>query len=249
MISENIRVLTDTERRCLQEWLTSPSSVTVAGTAKWALIWFVLLLFLGTLAAGLVAIGPNPVLGGIGGGILFSAAVVCLYGLIAVITSFVHWRRVHRDFAEETAPAICKILEDGYVSSKEVTASEVFEIEEYEDEGPGYIFDVGGGMSLLLKGQKYEPEEDEMPWPASTFSLVRSVDGTLWVGLFSTGQTLSPSRRIKMEDCTDMFSWSEHEEVLNRTPEEVLMGLIRSDVAVHPSEVKTNPPSAEGPQQ
>ena len=38
-----------------------------------------------------------------------------------------------------------------------------------------------------------------MPWPASSFSLVRSVDGTLWVGLFSTGQTLNPSRKIKMD--------------------------------------------------
>ncbi|MHB0961139.1 MAG: hypothetical protein ACYC1V_32560, partial [Pirellulaceae bacterium] len=240
----------DTERRCLQERLTVPCPVTVASTAKWALIWFVLLLFLGTLAAGVVALqAPHPVLGGIGGGILFTAAVVCLYGLIAVITSFVHWRRVYRDVTKETARAICMILEDGRVLSKEVTASEVYEIEEYEDEGPGYIFDVGGGTSLLLKGQKYEPEEDEMPWPASSFSLVRSVEGTLWVGLFSTGQTLCPSRKFKMEDCTDTFAWSEREEVLNSTPEEVLMGLIKSDVAVHPSEVKTDLPPANGPKQ
>ena len=226
-----------------------PCPVTVASTAKWALVWFVLLLFLGTLAAGVVALQPNPVLGGIGGGILFIAAVVCLYGLIAVITSFVHWRRVYRDFTEETAPAICKILEDGRVLSKEVTASEVYEIEEYEDEGPGFIFDVGGGMSLLLKGQKYAPEEDEMPWPASSFSLVRSVDGTLWVGLFSTGQILNPSRKIKMKDCTDTFAWSEHEAVLNETPEDVLKGLIRCDVSVHPAGAENDLPPANSPKQ
>ncbi|MHB8954710.1 MAG: hypothetical protein ACYC4U_17185 [Pirellulaceae bacterium] len=52
-----------------------------------------------------------------------------------------------------------------------------------------------------------------------------------------------------MEDCTDTFAWSEREEVLNSTPEEVLMGLIKSDVAVHPSEVKTDLPPANGPKQ
>ena len=58
----DMRSLTDTERRCLQERLTLPCPVTVASTAKWALIWFVLLLFLGTLAAGVVALQPHPVL-------------------------------------------------------------------------------------------------------------------------------------------------------------------------------------------
>ena len=228
MIKEAVRSLRDPERRCLQERLKAQCPVTGRDTAKWAFIWAGGLVMLGLSAAGLIAFRPNPVLGGIVGGILFVAGIICLYALIAVLSGFFHWRRVYRDVAKNTAPLIRRALEEDRCLSRDVTASEVYEIEEFEDEGPGYIFAIGDGKSLVLKGQKYAPEEDQMPWPARAFSLVRSPDKSLWIGLFSSGAEMPPARTIKMEECLDEFVWSEREDVLDGQPEDVFRGIMKS---------------------
>lgn len=105
---------------------------------------------LALLAAGLIALRPNPILGGIGGGIIFVAGIICLYAFIAVTSGFFRWRRYYRDFSTDTLPVVRRVLEEDRVLSRDVTASEVYEIEEFEDEGPGYIFSIGDGKSLLL---------------------------------------------------------------------------------------------------
>jgi hypothetical protein len=53
-----------------------------------------------------------------------------------------------------------------------------------EDEGSAYIFAVEDNRSLLLKGQRFVPAKEDMPWLAATFSIVRSSDGKLWIGVF-----------------------------------------------------------------
>ena len=228
MIKETLRSLAEPERRCLQEQIAVLCPVNDHGTAKWTLIWSGGLLLLALLAAGLIVLRPNPVLGGVGGGILSVAGIICLYGLSAVISSFFRWRRVYRVFSTDTQPVIRRLLEENRVLSKDITASEVYEIPESEDEGPGYIFAIGDGKSLLLKGQRYAPEEDQMPWPARDFSLVRSADGAHWIGLFSRGETLQPSRTINMRECTNEFVWSEREDVLVGPLALVLKGIMQS---------------------
>ncbi len=227
MIQETIRCLTDAERRCLQERLDAQCPVSGRGTARWSLIWAGGLLLLALLAAGLIALRPNPVLGGLVGGLLSVAGIVCLYALIMVVSGFLRWRQAYREFARDTVPVVRRVLREGRCLSRDVTASRVYEIEEFEDEGPGYIFAIGEGKSLLLKGQKYEPEDARMPWPAPTFSLVRSSDGELWIGLFSSGQTLSPLRTIQMDECLDDFVWSEREDVLEGEPGQILNGILK----------------------
>ena len=227
MITESVRGLTGPERQCLQQRIAATCPVSGLGTTKWALIWAGCLLLLALAAAGLIALRPNPTIGGIGGGIILFAGMICLYALMAVVSGFFRWRRYHRNFVNDVVPILRKALDEDQVRSKEVTASEVYEIEEFEDEGPGYIFSLGSGKSLLLKGQKYFPEEEGMPWPACQFSLVYSVDGSVWVGLFSTGEELSPSRIIEMAECTDDFVWSEREDILDGEPDAVARGIMK----------------------
>ena len=228
MIKETVRSLTEPERRCLRKRVAARCPVNARDTVKWAMISEGGLLLLDLLAAGLIALQLNPIVGGIGGGIIFVAGIVCLYAFIAVISGFFRWRRHYRDFSTDTLPAVRRVLEEGRVASRDVTASDVYEIQECEDEGPGYIFAIGDGKCLLLKGQKYAPEEDRMPWPARQFALVRSIDGQLWIGLFSSGETLSPSRTIEMAECTEEFIWSDREAVLDGQPEDILKGIKKS---------------------
>ncbi|HEV7591346.1 MAG TPA: hypothetical protein VGO40_24750, partial [Longimicrobium sp.] len=55
--------------------------------------------------------------------------------------------------------ALTRALEDGRVTVKRVSAVAVIEIEPLEDEGTGYVFDLGDGRVLFLKGQEYVPTE------------------------------------------------------------------------------------------
>src|SRR3954465_9190104 len=68
---------------------------------------------------------------------------------------------------------LTRALEDGRVTVKRVSAVAVIEIEPLEDEGTGYVFDLGDGRVLFLKGQEYVPTEDGYdPWPNTDFELV-----------------------------------------------------------------------------
>ena len=220
--------LSGSERRCLQDRLDAQCPVTARDTVKWSLIWLGGLLLLALLAAGLIALRPGAILGGIAGGVLFVAGIICLYAFIMVVSGFFRWRKTYRQFAKDTIPTVRRVLQEGRCQSRDVTASEVYEIEEFEDEGPGYIFALGEGKSLLLKGQKYAPEEDKMPWPAGTFSLVRSTDGGLWIGLFSSARCCCRRRRFQMQECKEEFVWSEREDVLDGQPDQVLKGITKS---------------------
>ena len=127
----------------------------------------------------------------------------------------------------EIAPLIESALREGLVSSKKVSASSVIVIEEFEDEGSGYLFDVGNTQTLLLKGQTYYPIVDDNPWPNSDFEIVRTTDGKYELGLFCTGHELKPDRTFQTEDCIDNFVWDAKEELFSELPDEVLKRILK----------------------
>ena len=222
--------MTPAERKSLQERIGAASPVSTRDTLKWTAIWTVGLVSLIGLVVLILAFLTriNAVLAGVVAAIPILAAIICLYCLIVVISGHLHWRRVFRDFNRNTVPLLKRSLERGEVRARRVVASSVIEIEEFEDEGSGYIFAIGGGRSLLLKGQQYSPIEESMPWPASEFELVRSADGDVWIGLFSKGALLEPMKTVPMEQCTPDFVWSEREDVLEDEPPAVLRGVLET---------------------
>lgn len=165
MIEESTRKMTDAERKTLQKRISLTSPVSAPDTLKWSSIWT--LAFVSFIAIAVLVFTflskVSAVFAGIVGAIPIVAAILCLYFLIAVIESHLYWRRVFRDFERNTVPLLKKVLESGEVRTKSVVASSVIEIVEFEDEGSGYIFDIGDGRSLLLKGQQYCPVEESMP--------------------------------------------------------------------------------------
>lgn len=155
------------------------------------------------------------------------AAIVCLYAMISILQSRFQMHRLQATFARDRVPVIREALADGRVKVKHVTAAAVIELAEFEDEGSGWLFDVGSGQVLLLKGQKYVPENEADPWPNSEFEIVRTQRGAWWMGLFCRGTELKPIRTLELSDCRKDFAWGEdREELLDGDISSVADGLL-----------------------
>jgi hypothetical protein len=208
---------------------TTASPVSGRETIKWVFVALGAIGLLVLLATGLILVKPNPVVGGLFGGVLATAGILCLYVTIAGISSYFRWGRETRRFQEHTVPLVEATLQEGKVLSKDVTATAVIEIAECEDEGSAYIFAIEDNRSLLLKGQRFVPAHEDMPWPAAAFSIVRSRDAKLWIGVFSTGPALDPIQSLSMDRCTEEFCWSESEDLVEGRPEDVLRRVLKAD--------------------
>ncbi len=223
MYREIVRDLNEVERETLRERIeTTASPVSGRDTIKWVFVSLGAIGLLTLLATGLILLRPNPILGGLLGGVLVAAGIVGIYVVIVVISSYFRWARVTRHSQKDTLPLVKATLQEGKVLSQDVTATAVIEIVECEDEGSAYIFAIEDNRSLLLKGQRFVPAQENMPWPAAAFSIVRSRDGKLWIGVFSAGRELDPTQSLSMECCTEEFCWSESEDLVEGRPEDVL---------------------------
>ena len=222
MYSELTRPLNDRERQCLLDSIQSTSApVTVGGTlvavgAGTGGIALCVLLFL-----SLTWLVRWPILLGLVAAVLGIVAVLCLYFAIQSVESHIHWSRHHRTFIKTTLPSLRAALEDARVAIKHVVARAVIEILEFEDEGQGYLFDVGDTQVLFLKGQQYDPENERDPWPNSEFDIVRTLHGDHWLGIFCYGTLLEPVRSIAGEDLRDEYVWESREELRHGTLDEL----------------------------
>jgi hypothetical protein len=204
------------------EW-TPP--VTIRGTAKWITLSLACLLVLGLLAYGVSRWTlPVIVLGAIGA-IVLVAGIICTYIIIASIQGHVRWSRVGRDFRQRDVPEIRAALQTATVQVTTVRATAVATIEQFEDEGHGFIFDVGDGQLLFLKGQEYRPVDDAMPWPNTEFEIVRSTVGDRWIGIFCTGAALAPTTVLQSSDCKEEIIWAIREDVITAPMDEFLRSI------------------------
>jgi hypothetical protein len=179
------------------------------------------------VAAGLVVTavkGPGPaVLFGVG-------TLICLYRLGAAYRRYVPFREQNTEFFArydaERARAIARALEDGRVTVRRVRAVAVVEIEPVEDEGTGYLFDLGDGRVLFFK-QYFFPGEDA-PWPSAEFEIVRrAADGEL-VDVYRQGAALPPVRVIRSDELDPEAAWDEREEVLEMGLDEAARTVLKT---------------------
>lgn len=119
------------------------------------------------------------------------AAMVVL-GLFAIINldTFFRWRGYARDTEQWRATAYGKILEDHAVRITEVTSSSVAILAEHEDEGDLLVFDVGDGRLFWLSGQGVGPTMGKRAWPNDHFEIIRSLDGTVELGINGLGRKI-----------------------------------------------------------
>ena len=215
MIETLHRKMNRAERAFLMDLVTDkPPTVTLKGTFWWSCVWSVAIVICGALVGVMLALEINPLLVGLAGGPVLLFAIASLYAIIALWSSYIHWSRYEKRFRDHDAPEIKRALEDGHVTVKKVVASAVIEIVEFDDEGGGYIFDVGDHQVLFLKGQHFITVDEEMEWPSNDFEIVRTAVGNRWVGIFSYGTELLPIRSIETSDCRDDIIWSDHEQLV-----------------------------------
>jgi hypothetical protein len=128
--------------------------------------------------------------------------------------------QVHRELARD--------LDDGRVTVRRVRARAVVEIEALEDEGTGYVFDVGDGRALFIKGQDYFPSEEGMPWPNTEFEIVRAAAGGRILEVHCHGAALTPLRVIARDDVDPQRGWDEREEVLDMSVDDAVRTILRN---------------------
>jgi hypothetical protein len=225
---EGTRSLNQQERALLSELVSNSAPlVTAAGAVKWVFVWTGGIVLCALAAIALISLGAHPVITGIIGGPLAIAAIICLYAIIMLIGGHRHWSRIHRKFMRHELPEIYKALENGNVFVKQITANAVIEIVEFEDEGSGFIYDVGDGKILFLKGQRFYPVNEDMAWPNSGFDIVRTVHGGLWVGIFCWGKELAPVRVLEASECIEDIGWDDREELLDGDIDKFAMSITK----------------------
>jgi hypothetical protein len=229
MISTVTRQMTPRERKVLEAMVSGGFPVvTATDTARGVAIWTTGLAVTGVLAYGLVLLSPAPFVGGLLGGVLLLSALICMWAIVELIAAHVRWGRVNRTFRRDQVPQLEAALADGNVRALHVEAAAVVEIEEGEDEGAGFVFDVGDGRLLFLKGQRYWPAEDGTTWPNTCFDVVRTVVGDRWVGIFCDGAPLEPADVVAAADRKDDIVWEEHEEIVEADLQEFARSMRRA---------------------
>jgi len=216
MIAEVTRTMNEAERRLLtQRSIDTTAFTALRGTLFWCCLWCLGLAICGLILVAMMAFKINPIVARVLGSVLVIIATICLCAMIQLCSSYIHRSNFRRRFRRSEVPEIQRALKDGRVKVRRVVAKAVIEIVDFEDEGGGYIFDLGDNKVLFLKGQRFFPVDDEMFWPNSEFEIVRTFTGAKWVGIFCHGRQLPPVRTIGSEDLKEEFTWSDHEEIVH----------------------------------
>ncbi len=151
-----------------------------------------------------------------------------IFTFYAAYSCFRAWRETSaagRRFAESIVPRLHTALAAGRASVVSIEARSVIEITEEEDEGSAWLFALDDGNTLYLRGGDYFPADEEMPWPAKRFMIVRAAVNDQWIGLFSKGPELERELSVMAHEMPDDFTWAEEpksESILAGSPMENL---------------------------
>jgi hypothetical protein len=222
MIQESVREMNAEERAELQSAMRPRSPGVWHSDAQrearvLGVIWVV-------LVAGLALMGANP-------GALLGLVVLGLFVVVRPLVKDAAEKARRREFFENydahRTRETTRVLQDGRVKVRRVQASAVVEIEPLEDEGTGYVFDVGDGRVLFIK-DAFLPADDETPWPNTDFEIVRAAaDGRL-LAVHCHGTALRPLRVVRRGDVHPEKGWDEREEVLRMSVDEAVRSVLRT---------------------
>jgi hypothetical protein len=224
------RPFNEKERRCLRRPLEAvPRIVTLSGTFRWFALWAGIL----TVCICLFAKGLSKQDGPSGLWLVvipvaFVIGILAFYFAYMLVSSYFHWSRNARRFAREDDPKIRAALEDGLALVCRVSTDCAIVIEQYEDEGSAFIYDLGDGTSFYLRGQEYYPEDNGAPWPARQFEIVRTRLDRRLVGIFTGNEAVPQVRTVSMAEMPHGFSFSDDpktETILPGQPDEILKRL------------------------
>jgi hypothetical protein len=223
VIQEFVREMNAEERASLQSAMRShPAAVWHSDSSRetWGLaaVWILTLV---------VIVGTG---GTHTGGFVVAAVAGALfigYRLAADAASRARRREFREAHTARMSSELSRALEDGRVMVKRVRAVAVVEIEPLEDEGTGYVFDLGDGRVLFLKGDDYFPAEEGAPWPNTDFEIVRTAGGGTILDVHCHGTALPPLRIIPRDEVDPAKGWDEREEVLEMSVDDAVRTVLR----------------------
>ncbi len=229
MIAESIRPMNDLERKALESWIANEAAPKGFAKSLWSGLGLVgLALALLVLFFGWILPGDPPMW------IVVPVAVFCFFcGLGCfffggnMIFGAMRMRSYRKRAILEGNPRIKAALDDGKVKVLSVTASSVVFFEQFEDEGDGYLFEAGPTSCVIFKDQESYPADERMPWPARHFEFITTAESDIRIGLFSSGELLTPRLTIPLAETCEDFVWDARLEVLNKSADEVLRGLLK----------------------
>lgn len=182
MITIDTRPMTPKEKRLLRAMSRAPAEESIAVPFIVLCVVLALLAFAVSTAAArfpLVDRFENPL-------------VVCA-GALAVGAAL--WVRV-RNIRALSDPRLLPDLRDGRAEVLNVEPVDVIRVEQFEDEGVGFLVDLGNGRALFLQGQHLEPMEKKRRFPCQAFTVVRSAHSKEFLSLNCTGAHLPSSQTI-----------------------------------------------------
>jgi hypothetical protein len=229
VIQESVREMTADERASLQSATRLPVAYggrrRVMGVEAWGVaagVLFAIVMGAGKSRAGVVIALAAGAL--VGGGLIVSAAIHNVrnrkFNAAVQASRKAYAARMDRELA--------RVLEDGRVTVQRVRAVAVVEIEALEDEGTGYVFDVGDGRVLFIKGPDYFPSADGMAWPNTDFEIVRAAADGRRLDIHCHGTALPPLRVIPKDDVDPERGWDERAEVLDMSVDNAVRTALRN---------------------
>jgi hypothetical protein len=223
MIEEFVREMSADERASLQRALQpQPPSRWHSDVSRdaWVLGGITILVLVVAVAAGATNVGGIVA-------VLALAAFVIGRLLVKETVKKARRRKFFEVYDARRSRETARVLEDGRVTVRRVRAVAVVEIEPLEDEGTGYVFDLGDGRVLFFK-EGFFPDDEEAPWPNTDFEIVRAAaDGRL-LGVRGHGTALPPLRVVPHDDVDPEKGWDEREEVLQMSVDEALSTILRA---------------------
>jgi hypothetical protein len=175
------------------------------------------------LVAGLALMGANP-------GAVLGLVVLGMFLVVRPLVKEAREKARRREFFENhdayRTGKLARELEDGRVTVRRVHATAVVEIEPVEDEGTGYVFDVGDGRVLFIK-DAFLPGDEETPWPNTDFEIVRAAADGRFLDVHCHGTALPPLRVVRRDEVDPQKGWDEREEVLEMSVDDAVRTILR----------------------
>ena len=153
-----------------------------------------------------------------------SAALWLAFGLAALALAvwFVRERRRHYARIARAREAHERMLATGQIQVIECRSGRCVRIEEFEDEGIAFVFDVGARKLLYLREQAFGYRREEFPgFPNDHFEVITTPEGTL-LRIVCRGSAIAPERVIPGEAMTAEFDdWPAPNTVIDGDLDEV----------------------------
>lgn len=136
-------------------------------------------------------------------------SILTFYAAYAVAGSYFDRRRGERQFAMSYASLLQVAIAGGDASVISVEARSVIVIDDENSGDTTWLFELESGNTFFLRGDDYYPVEEDMPWPAKRFQIVRAAANDHLIGLFTEGASLEPDRYVDASEMPEEYLWAD----------------------------------------